>query len=1046
MHVYDVSNPLAPNQVGHLEVGGYAKDVAVAGDYVCMAVGNVGGLFIIEVRDPANPRLAGALKGTATAVAVSGKFAYADFSSNNQSGFHVIDISDPTQPKVVGMAERTDSAWSMAVAGNRVFAGCWQSLQVFDVSDPAHPRRVEALNVGYLARKVAVQSDRLFVSAEKELTLFDLTTPEKLVRLGGYSFPSGATTGMAVQGEHVFLSRSGVGFVAMNIADPARPSEVSLFDTMPGPVAISSGHAFLASRGLQAVNIDQPATLRPVGNFDASGSAYRVSVSANLAYLVEANLWDFATRTFRNRLQVLDVSDPSSPTRIGGVDSKAEPNNVVVAGNYAYVTESILENTDGQQQYRSQFSVIDLSRSEQPTTVSTYAPDDGSVENLIIVGTIGYYSLKDVGLAILDLTIPESPRRVGTFNLPGISGPGVASGNRLFLTGWWMEDATRKSGLRVLDISNPTAPRLIGSYITDGLPQQVVLSGHFAFLAKSAELRDLGPIPGAPGPGPMIPFGGGLDIIDFSNPAQPTRVSQIYEPEAGPMGQGFTSVAVIGNRAYAASANHGLKAYDVSNPASPRLIEDFSPTGSGVREVVRAGNQLYVVAGYKGLLILGTPPWAFAQESHTVDEAAGEARVNVLRNALGESASKVRYRTREGSGKAGMDFVASEGTLTFAPNAGTAAITIPILNDALMGEAIAFFVDLLDRDGKAFATATINVRDNDTGFKFTSDGATLDEGKGVVTITVRRGTDLREPVSVEFAAHDGTAVAGQDYSAVSGILTFGPDEAEKTITINLMDDAVQEHVETFSLRLTNPSPSTSLGSPISAVITLEDNEPLLRFDMDQVTAREDQTFVQLTVVRDGATKSLATVGFSTRDASALAGSDYAALAGTLTFAPEETRVSIIVPLFGDIDAEQSETFQVVLSNPTGAGLASPSVATVTIQDDEPVLRLGIDQLDVPEDTTFVLIHVIRDGAAWSKVTVDYATRDGSAHAGSDYAAQTGTLTFGPGEIGKPIIIPVLDDLEGEQSETFRVILSNPSGGLDWPCPLSPHSPFRMMSP
>ena len=61
------------------------------------------------------------------------------------------------------------------------------------------------------------------------------------------------------------------------------------------------------------------------------------------------------------------------------------------------------------------------------------------------------------------------------------------------------------------------------------------------------------------------------------------------------------------------------------------------------------------------------------------------------------------------------------------------------------------------------------------------------------------------------------------------------------------------------------------------------------------------------------------------------------------------------------------------------------------------------------------------------VTVDYATSDGTAAAGSDYTATSGTLTFAAGETEKTVSVPVLDDAHDEGSETLTLTLSNPSG-------------------
>src|SRR4029077_656604 len=64
-------------------------------------------------------------------------------------------------------------------------------------------------------------------------------------------------------------------------------------------------------------------------------------------------------------------------------------------------------------------------------------------------------------------------------------------------------------------------------------------------------------------------------------------------------------------------------------------------------------------------------------------------------------------------------------------------------------------------------------------------------------------------------------------------------------------------------------------------------------------------------------------------------------------------------------------------------------------------------------------------AACGPVTVNYATQNNSAQAGSDYTAQSGTLTFNAGETAKTITVPVNADCNAEPNELFTVNLSSP---------------------
>ena len=90
--------------------------------------------------------------------------------------------------------------------------------------------------------------------------------------------------------------------------------------------------------------------------------------------------------------------------------------------------------------------------------------------------------------------------------------------------------------------------------------------------------------------------------------------------------------------------------------------------------------------------------------------------------------------------------------------------------------------------------------------------------------------------------------------------------------------------------------------------------------------------------------------------------------------------------------------------------------------------LNVLDTAVNEDDGSVGFLVTLDPAASGTVTVDYATQDGTAVAPADYTATSGTLTFAPGEREKKTdLVPITDDDEADSGETFRLMLSNPTG-------------------
>lgn len=170
------------------------------------------------------------------------------------------------------------------------------------------------------------------------------------------------------------------------------------------------------------------------------------------------------------------------------------------------------------------------------------------------------------------------------------------------------------------------------------------------------------------------------------------------------------------------------------------------------------------------------------------------------------------------------------------------------------------------------------------------------------------------------------------------------------------------------------------------------------------------------------------VAYATENESATAGTDYTALAGTLTFAAGETSKTVRVAVRGDTAAEATETMRLLLSNPAGATIAD-GLAIGRILDDDTRPSIRINDVTVTEGdagSSNAVFTVSLSQASTQNVTVRWATANATAFAGSDYQGSSGTLTFAAGETTKTISVAVLGDLRTEATETFQVRLSNAS--------------------
>jgi hypothetical protein len=198
--------------------------------------------------------------------------------------------------------------------------------------------------------------------------------------------------------------------------------------------------------------------------------------------------------------------------------------------------------------------------------------------------------------------------------------------------------------------------------------------------------------------------------------------------------------------------------------------------------------------------------------------------------------------------------------------------------------------------------------------------------------------------------------------------------------------------------------------------------------LTDASASESTGTITFTATLSATSDQSVSVDCATSDFTAKALADYTAVSGTLEIPAGQMRGSFTVSLVDDGESEANETFRVALSRPVGATLAD-DLLVGTILDDEP-LALSIADTSVVEGfagSTSAAFAVRLSRPSASAVTVDYATSNGTATAGSDYQSRSGTLSFSPGVTLRVLEVPVLGDIAVEGNETFFVDLGNPVG-------------------
>ncbi len=448
-----------------------------------------------------------------------------------------------------------------------------------------------------------------------------------------------------------------------------------------------------------------------------------------------------------------------------------------------------------------------------------------------------------------------------------------------------------------------------------------------------------------------------------------------------------------------------------AEPSENFTVELSSPNGARVTDAVGAGS---IEADPLPMLNIG--------DAAAVAEG-GEAVFTVTLSPASSQEVTVAYTTVTGTAVSGSDFTATSGTLSFDPHGTTQTIRVPILQDAVSESSENFTVTLSSPNRATVSDGTgagTIAADPMPGLSI-ADAAPVPEGEDAV-FTVTLHPQSSQTVTVAFTTQDGTAVANSDYTTTSGSLSFGAGETTKTIRVPVLQDAVQESSEDFTVVLSNPS-GTMLADATGVGTIAADPMPGLTIADAAPVAEGGQAAFEVTL--HPASNSVVTVAFTTQDGTAVADSDYTLTSGTLTFNANETTKTIEVPILRDSVHEPSETFTVVLSNPSGTTLADATGLGTIEADPFPGLRIA-DAAPVAEGREAVF-RVTLNPASNHVVAVTYATMDGTAVAGADYTATSGTLRFEPRETTKTIRVPTLQDTATEPSETFTVELSNPTG-------------------
>ena len=215
----------------------------------------------------------------------------------------------------------------------------------------------------------------------------------------------------------------------------------------------------------------------------------------------------------------------------------------------------------------------------------------------------------------------------------------------------------------------------------------------------------------------------------------------------------------------------------------------------------------------------------------TVAQTAGSLTISVARSGGVDGDISVRYTTVDGTARAGTDYTARSGMLSWSAGDSSArSISVPISNALPFIGSRSFGLRLLNASNAVILGTPSSTNISITGSAVAATPATLalsaasytvSQAAGTVTLTVRRSASSTAAVSLRYATVNGSATSGRDFRAASGTLSWAKgDMSDKRITLTIVKQKPFSGSRSFSLKLSSPSIGANLGTPSAATVTM----------------------------------------------------------------------------------------------------------------------------------------------------------------------------------------------------------------------------------
>ena len=555
------------------QIGGNSYAIDLSGHYAYLGSGPR--LLVIDLDSSNEPQLVGrseALPGVIRGVAVREPYAYVAAGRGN---LRVLDVSTPTAPHEVGALEEFQWAMAVVLDGDLLYiADNAQGLWIADISNPTKPTLLGTYKLGQPAASLAVRTGVVYVvHMSGGLAVIDASNPASPKLAAEMELPQ-MSSSIALSGNYALIAAGFAGLWVVDIKDPAHPEKVANFKTTwADGIAVQGDLAFMTdwSTGLMIFDLTDPTTPKQLGTMPITIFSQQVPGQRQVVardgrvFLANPN----------QGLVVIDASQPRKPTQVASFDAdlSGAAFDTDVIGSMVYVTRDFigLGSVDRMNPQELAFRLSELSFVHGAPVRTSW--------KFAIQRKHAFLTDVNLGFRVVDLSTFE---QVAAIKEPRSWSNLVLDDNYAYASTTDHDpkegDLEAKRSLRVVDISDPLHPVQIGLLKMENNTQALAIQGQVLLYADFLELKQRSEGESS-----------ALRLIDISNPANPTQISQV---DTTGHCSNVSSIVVQGDYAILGDREAGLCVVDISDKTDPRLVSTWDEVLT-VFDMALVGERIY---------------------------------------------------------------------------------------------------------------------------------------------------------------------------------------------------------------------------------------------------------------------------------------------------------------------------------------------------------------------------------------------------------------------------------------------------------------------